>query len=104
MIPQPMIDLLFSAISLASLLFILVEAEESQMSLRRRWPVVVWAVCLLSLALLATAKVLRYVHVWGDGRLLMVLLAAANFLAAASLLLGWAFFTRARSAPTSAPP
>jgi hypothetical protein len=95
-----MIDLLFSAISLSSLLFILVEAEESGVSLRRRWPVVVWAVCLLCLALLALTKVVRNLHVWGDGRLLMVLIAAANFLAAAALLLAWVLWIRTRRTPT----
>lgn len=91
-----MFDLLFSLLSLGSLIVILHE-ERRGLGFRRRWPIAVWAASLAGLALLVVAKLVKFSGSWSEMRVLLGILAAGNFLVAAALLLGWLYWTRATS-------
>jgi hypothetical protein len=83
-----MLDFVISLVSLASLLVILVELSEGEGG-PLRWPAGVWATVLLALCVVAAVKVVRNLETWSHNQVLTGLVAAANFLAAAALLVIW---------------
>ena len=91
-----MFDLLFSLLSLGSLIVILHEEGRGR-GFRRRWPITMWALSLAGLALLVLAKLIKFSGSWSEMRILMGILAAGNFVVGAALLFGWLYWTRATS-------
>ena len=83
-----MIEAFISFICLVSLIVILLEARRSG-GLRRRLPVVLWAMSLVLLALLALVRVWANLDVWNDVRILMGTVSVGNFLFGAGLLVRW---------------
>ena len=83
-----MIEAFISFICLVSLIVILLEARRSG-GLRRRGPVVLWAMGLVVLALLALLRVWANLDSWSDVRILMGTVSVGNFLFAAGLLVQW---------------
>jgi hypothetical protein len=57
--------------------------------LRRRLPVVLWAMSLVLLALLALIRVWANLDSWSDLRILMGIVSVGNFLFGAGLLVRW---------------
>lgn len=88
-----MVDLAISVVSLASLLVILFELSEGEPG-RLRWPAGIWATVLLTLCVVAAAKVERNLESWSHGQVLVGLVATANFLTAATLLVIWLWLRR----------
>ena len=84
------IESLISFVCLASLIVILLEAAQFG-GLQRRWPVVLWAFALLSLAALALLRVVVNLDDWSDGRILSGCVGACNFLFGSALLVRWLF-------------
>jgi len=87
-----MIEAVISFICLTTLIVILLEAGRSG-GFRRKWPIAVWAATLLALALLGLLRVLVNHDDWSDGRVLLGLLGASNFLFGSALLVRWLFWT-----------
>jgi hypothetical protein len=87
-----MTEAFISFICLVSLIVIVLEAQREG-GLRRKWPVAVWAATLLALSLLALLRVVVNRDDWSDGRILMGILGAGNFLFGAALLVRWLFWT-----------
>lgn len=86
-------DLVISVVSLASLLVILAEVSQGDPG-RLRWPAGVWATILLALCVVAATKVVRNLDTWSHAQVLTGLVAAANFLTAAGLLLIWLWLNK----------
>jgi protein-S-isoprenylcysteine O-methyltransferase Ste14 len=87
-----MIEVFISFICLVSLIVILLEAQHFG-GFRRKWPIAIWAVSLVALALLALLRVFVNLDDWSDGRILMGVIGAGNFFFGAGLLVRWLFWT-----------
>ena len=83
-----MIEAFISFVCLVSLIVILLEARRGG-GLRRRVPVVLWAMGLVLLALLALLRVWANLDTWSDLRILMGTVSVGNFLFGAGLLVRW---------------
>jgi hypothetical protein len=95
-----MIEVFISFICLVTLIVILLEAQHFG-GFRRKWPIVVWAGSLVALSLLALLRVFVNLDDWSDGRILMGIFGAGNFLFGAALLVRWLFW---RPPPQALPP
>lgn len=81
-----MVELLISFLCLATLIVVLVEIQ-AEGGFRRRWPLALWTLSLLLLALHVVVRIYQNLDWWSPERILMAVLAAGNFGVAVVLLL-----------------
>ncbi|HEX4961948.1 MAG TPA: hypothetical protein VF173_13995 [Thermoanaerobaculia bacterium] len=85
------IEVLVSFVCLSTLIVILLEASRTG-GLRRKLPVAVWAITLLTLAALALLRILVNLGSWTDGRILSASMGSCNFVFGSALLVRWLFW------------
>jgi len=95
-----MVELLISFLCLATLIVVLVEVQ-AEGGFRRRWPLALWTISLLLLALHVVVRVFQNLDWWSPERVFMAVLAAGNFGVAVILLLRRLLTRPAPHPPTS---